>query len=191
MAPPTYLTFPVKFFYIPDILDPILGSIAIASIIIWVGGRYAMWRKGMLPVPHTMYVVIHIFMFWLSYIYIDVIEYGWMTIGIWHCAQYLLFVWAFNKVQKQHMDKVSDSDSQDSNGRQVGGFRKLLDNIEYGNIWLYLAAMLFLAWVVFGSAELFGEFIESNYFVPTTVIVGTVMFHHYIVDAIIWRRKKK
>ncbi len=38
----------------------------------------------------------HFLMFFVGYIVIDDISAGWLTVNIWHNAQYILFVWMFN-----------------------------------------------------------------------------------------------
>ncbi len=170
MQPATYLGQPVKTFDIPAVLDPIAGWVSGALVLAWALNRLLQWKKGQLPVAHTLYMLTHFAMFGISYILIDIIELGWMTIGVWHSAQYLMFVWTYNeqKAAREHAAKPS-----------------LMSNPAF-----YGTLLFFFSLAFFGAAAWIEGIVEKQILVPALVLSGVIPFHHYIVDAIIWRKPK-
>ena len=87
------------------------------------------------------------------------------------------------------------------NNRRFGGkpseTQKLLSTIsQNGRFWLYIATCLTLSTLVyFLITSYLADAISSTFAVTATmtglVIYQTLNFHHYIVDSIIWKLRKK
>ena len=118
----------------------------------------------------------HFTIFLVAYLLIDDITYGWLTINIWHNAQYILFVWMFNT--RRFKDGI-DPDA-----------RFLSYISQPGRLWLYLATCVVITgviyWVALGALDaLFFAGLSA-----TIVLYQIVNFHHYVVDANIWKVRK-
>jgi hypothetical protein len=118
-------------------------------------------------------MVTHFSVFAVAYLLIDDVTYGWLVINIWHNAQYVLFVWMFNT------RRFKNGIDQDA--------RFLSYISQPGKLWLYLTACVgitgVLYWAVLGTLD---ALIFSG-LSATIVLYQIVNFHHYIVDARIWK----
>lgn len=174
--PDFYLGLPVKVFPVSVSLDPWIGTIVFGLTVAWMAGRFVQWRRGTMPVLHTVYVATHLVMFAVCYVWTPVLEYGWAAIGIWHSIQYLMFVWLFTN-QKQKAPGGSKT------------FFEKLSTVKYLPVYILLvfgfSVCLFAGW------KHIGNLLQANLIVPLLLFMGTIIFHHYIVDAIIWRRPKQ
>ena len=113
-----------------------------------------------------------ILMFYVGYIVIDDITVGWVTVNIWHNAQYILFVWMFN------------------NNRFKGGIEPQAKFLSYisqtKNAWVYFVACLGLSTTIYLPLSV------STAAVPTLMFMYQVInFHHYIANSIIWKVRRK
>lgn len=179
--PETYIGLPVKTFNVPAAIDPYCAALVYGLVFLWVAGRILQWRAGTLPVAHTIYVVTHIVMFLLCYVYVRTIEFGWIAVGLWHSLQYLIFVWALNE------QKLVSS-------RKTAGASRLnfFEKISAPKLLPAYALLIFcLSLVLFGAFQALGQALQDALILPLLVVVGTIIFHHYVTDAIIWRRPKK
>jgi hypothetical protein len=132
-----------------------------------------MWARGRLPVAHTLYMLSHFVVFAVAYLLIEDITKGWLVVNIWHNAQYLLFVWMFN------------------NNRYRGGVdpaARLLSMLsQTRNAWLYFLVLFCISTTIYATIESAVAAI-----LPTTfVIYQTINFHHYVVDGLIWKVRRK
>jgi hypothetical protein len=176
--PETYIGLPVKTFDIPAAIDPYCAAVVYGLILLWLVGRFRQWRSGTLPMAHTIYTLTHIIMFMLCYVYVTVIEYGWLVVGLWHSLQYLIFVWALN--EQKALKATAKS--------QMSFFEKI------SGIKLLPAYALFIfcaSFLLFEGFQMLGNALQEALILPALVVVGTIIFHHYVTDAIIWRRPKK
>jgi hypothetical protein len=114
----------------------------------------------------------------VSYVAIDDITTGWLVINVWHNAQYIAFVWLFNSNQ----------------------FRGGVNQQQLALSWLsqerrwpiYLLACLALTGVVYSSINASNGYFANFTLVPLVVVVYQGLnFHHYIVDSIIWKLRKR
>jgi len=133
------------------------------------------WRA--VALAHTLFMLTHFVVFYVGYIGIDDITHGWLVINVWHNAQYVLFVWLFNS------------------NRYQGGIdpkARLLSAISQPNrAWLYFAVCLGITTIFYSAVNgVIGQF--SHWGLPLVVIVyQTINFHHYIVDSLIWKVRRK
>ena len=175
--PNGFLGFPVKVLPIAPAVAELVGWCAMGSVVYWLGLKAIQAWQGRLPVLHTLYVGSHFAVFITGYILIEEIDYGWLALNVWHNAQYLLFVWLFNnsrfegKVDHQH---------------------RLLSYLsQRRNILMYTLVCLGLSTVMYTMISAGISLLPFAIMPALAVTYQTINFHHYIVDAIIWRRGKK
>jgi len=174
-APGAYLGSQLKVIPIPYELFALVALIAGTMIAWWLIRRAVDAWRGELQFAHTLYLLSHIVVFAVAYIVLDDINHGWLTVSVWHSAQYLLFVWMY---QRNHFNGALDvrrpvlsQISQPGRGLLFYGAVILASTVTF----LLLIALLDLAAVAA---------------VPLTLVVFmTINFHHYTVDGVVWRRR--
>ena len=171
-APETFLGLELKVLPISAWMVDGVGVLAMALLIWWLITRAAMFWRGVLPVAHTLYMLTHFLIFYVGYGVIENIDQGWLVLNVWHNAQYILFVWIYNS------------------NRFRGGIdpeARFLSRIsQRRNMWLYLLVCFGISSVVY--------FLLAGYvtlLVPAVMIFMAINFHHYIVDGLIWKVRKK
>ena len=176
-APDTFLFVELRVIPVAGWVVAIVGLASALSVAAWCLQRILMLREGRLPVAHTWYMISHFVIFFVGYRLIEDITFGWLVINVWHNAQYILFVWLFNA------NRYSEG---------VDARAHLLSRLSQpGNIVRYLATCLGISTLVYLlMAALTYE--QSIAGLPLAIIVyQAVNFHHYIVDSIIWKVRKK
>ena len=94
--PGLFIGLDLKVIPVPAMVVNVAAAVTVALIGLWVLRRLQAWREGRLAAVHTLYMLTHFTIFLVAYLLIDDVTYGWLTINIWHNAQYILFVWMFN-----------------------------------------------------------------------------------------------
>lgn len=175
-APETFLGLELRVIPVPGALVEVVGLAAQVALVAWVLWRLRLWTKGHLPIAQTLYLLSHFFIFWLGYLAIRDISIGWLAINVWHNAQYLLFVWFFNNQRFR-------------NG--VEPKARLLSWLSQSrNVALYFLFGLAVTSVVYVSLDL----LLSDLLAISGAVVVVYMalnFHHYVVDSLIWKARKK
>jgi hypothetical protein len=171
-SPETFLSMPIKVLPVAGLVVDVVGIAAVAGVLWFAATRLLLWWQGRLPVAHTLYVSTHFLMFYAGYILIDDISAGWLTVNIWHNAQYILFVWMFN------------------NSRFKGGIEPKARFLSYisqtRNFWLY-----FLICVAI-STTIYLSLVMSLAATALLIVSYQVLnFHHYIADSILWKVRRK
>jgi hypothetical protein len=175
--PTTFLRQEVKVLPIPPIVADLVGICAIAACAYWAFGRLRAWHAGRLPTAHTLYMLSHFAIFYTGYIAIASIDYGWLTINIWHNAQYILFVWLANNRRFQ--------------GRIDPEHRFLSTISQRQNVALYFIVCLGVTVVVYLTIQSILTALTVVSIAYMLLIYQSLNFHHYIVDAIIWRGNRR
>ena len=140
---------------------------------LWTARRLVAALQGRLATAHTLYMLTHIVIFGIAYVWTSDITFGWLMIDIWHNAQYILFVWLFNN-------------RRFANG--VDAQARFLSYIsQSGRMWLYLLVCLGVTGVVYLGVLRAVDWLLLASLSATIVLYQIVNFHHYIVDALIWR----
>jgi len=112
-----------------------------------------------------------------GYLLIADINTGWLVLNIWHNLQYVLIVWMFNV---NRFEKGVDQQ------------RRFLSTISQPrNVLLYaLVCWAIGSTLYFNIDVVLGLFSKS--ILPLSLLAYmTINFHHYVVDAIIWRRPRR
>ncbi len=119
-----------------------------------------------------LYLCAHLLIFAVGYLVIDDIDYGWLTINVWHNAQYLAFVWYFNA------KRFESGPTEES---------PVLSKLSQRDRWFQYSLVTLgistAAYVILGVA--------STALASTVILYQTVNFHHYVVDSVIWKVRKK
>lgn len=176
-APESFLGMDIWTLPVPGWAVDLAAVAALATVALWALLRVGAWMRGRLPLAHTLFMLSHFVMFYVGYIGIDDMTHGWLVINVWHNAQYVLFVWLFNS------------------NRYQGGIdpkARLLSAISQpSRAWLYFAVCLGITTIFYSAVNgIIGQF--SHWGLPLVVIVyQTINFHHYIVDSLIWKVRRK
>lgn len=154
------------------------GAVAIGLLVAWL------WRLRWRNPSHVWFVLSHVLITFVSYIAIPEITRGWIFVNIWHNAQYILFVWVRNT------ERFAGHPASD---RPLSGGTALAWLCQERN-WMAYAAMVL--GVSAGGFALLGASVQglalwgggAGLMGAGLVMHQSLNFHHYIVDAIIWRR---
>ena len=154
----------------------LVGAAAVATGLLlgyWIVRRLNAWRERRLAGAHTLYMLSHFAIFAVGYVLIEDITYGWLAVNIWHNAQYILFVWLFNTRRfKNGIDPQA----------------RFLSYISQPNrILLYLGTCVAITGVIYWAVLGTLEALLFSGVSATIVMYQVVNFHHYIVDALIWK----
>jgi hypothetical protein len=176
-APEKFLFLELHVIPTPELLVDIAGILAFLSVAAWGYNRFRAWRAGRLPVAHTYYMISHFVIFLVSYRLIEDITYGWLVINIWHNAQYILFVWLFNT--NRYKSGIDEN----------ALFLSTISQPE--NKFRYFTVCVGITVIVYYLLS-FSESLNIAAQLPILVIVyQAINFHHYIVDSLIWKVRKK
>jgi hypothetical protein len=170
--PGTFIGIELRVIPVPEIAVHLAAAVAIASFAWWLVRRFMAWRDGRLPLAHTLYMLTHFAIFSIAYVWIENITYGWLVINIWHNAQYVIFVWLFNTnrfksgidPKARFLSKISQPDKT----------------------WTYFGICFGLSTAVYLALDN-----TLVLLIPAIIIYQSINFHHYIVDSVIWKVRKK
>ena len=165
-------TFPV-----PEPVADAAGHAMAALLALWALRRVvALWR-GRLAAAHTLYMLTHFAIFGLGYVWVADITLGWLMINIWHNFQYILFVWMHN------------------NRRFARGLDPAARFLSYisqsGRMWLYLLSCIAITGAVYWGLLRTIDWLFFAGLSATIVLYQIVNFHHYVVDALIWKARRR
>ncbi len=181
-GPEKFLWMPVKTLPVPFL---VVASVGLASVVViawWSVRQLRALIMGQLLWAHTLYVLSHAIIFVSGYILIPDINHGWLVVNIWHNTQYILLVWMFNNNRfKNGIDERCRFLSSISQRERVTLYFVVCLSISTAT---YLALYLILtkasaAFSVAAAAPL------------VLIAYQAINFHHYIVDALIWKVRKK
>ncbi|MBT6536611.1 MAG: hypothetical protein HOK98_10530 [Rhodospirillaceae bacterium] len=177
-GPDTFLGQPVWHPPVPGAAVDVVAALAIAGLVWWVASRTVLWRRGRLAIGHTLYVISHFAVFYTGYIAIDSIDAGWIALNIWHNAQYIAFVWLQNNRR-----------FEGAAGTRHTGARFLSWLSQRRNLWAYLGICLGISTMFYAGLQ-WSAATAGLGMAVLMVVYQTINFHHYIVDALIWRRPR-
>ena len=170
-----FLELPVKAIVLPNVVITALGIAAAASVGMWLLRSVTSFARGTLDVLYTGFVASHIAVFFTAYVATDNADVGWLAINVWHNFQYVLVVWMVNS--KRYAGGVDPSARFLSRISQPGrAHAYFLSCLAISTI-VYLALGRFVAAAGGGVAIMVGIYMGIN-------------FHHYVVDALIWKRRR-
>jgi hypothetical protein len=170
-----YPTLPLSVPHVPAMLADGVGALAIAGLCWWAFARLREALAGELPLAHTLFSASHYLIFIVGYIVMDNVAGGWVVTNIWHTAQYLMLVWLFNE-------------NAVAKPRAHEGWFFQLTRRNRAPLYFLLCLMVALpVYYTINSALLWG----TTGLLVAVIANQTLNFHHFIVDAVIWRQKRK
>ena len=179
-APEKFLFLEVKVIPVPLWLVTLAGAATLVVVAWWVAHTVKAWLEGNFSISHTLYLCSHLMVFGAGYLWIDNINHGWLVLNIWHNSQYILTVWMFN------------------NNRFKNGIDRKHHLLSYisqsSHLPMYFAVCLLLSTGIYAGLRYSLDWLAllTATSVPLMAIVfQTVNFHHYLVDAFIWKVRRK
>lgn len=175
--PDEFLMVEVRTLPVPGVLVDVTGVLALLA---FGGFFYVRFRRNglaALQAPHTQYLASHGLVFLFGYVLINDITFGWLTINVWHNAQYILFVWMFNA-------------NRFKNGPEPEA--RFLSTISQPRHKLrYFATCFGISTAVYLLLLIMEPQIISMGIPSLIVIYQAINFHHYIVDSKIWKVRQR
>jgi hypothetical protein len=171
----TFLDLPVKTLVLPNEAITALGLAAAIAGVAWVRRTAIAFSRGTLDVLYTGFVLSHVAIFLIAYVAIENSDVGWLAINVWHNFQYVMVVWMMNT--KRYAGSGEPAPTFIARISQPGRMTRYFlccISISTG-IYLLLGKLVFA--LGGGMAVTVGIYMGIN-------------FHHYVVDALIWKRKR-
>lgn len=166
---------------VPPLCATIAGLLSGALWLYWLGTRIRAFYRGQLAISHTLYLLSHHLVFLASYVLIDELCSGWLLVNVWHNVQYILFVWLYNR---RRFAAGIEPQARTLSWLAQPGLRRAA---------LYFLASVALAMPFYYLLPRLGLTLDEllrNTATPCAIVIGLALtFHHYIVDAIIWKRR--
>jgi hypothetical protein len=170
--PDTFLMLPVRMIPVSTALAEAVAIAATVLVALWWAQALRRHRNGHVSTPYLLYLGSHHVIFAFAYAVIQDVTVGWLVINIWHNAQYVLFVWMFN------------------NRRFAAGPSKNARLLSWlsqnGRLSWYLGFCLALSTLVYAAIA---NVLPLVLAMPVFIVYQIINFHHYVVDAVIWRRE--
>ena len=171
-----FLGLPVKSIVLPDPIIMLLGVAAAAAVIAWMARTARAALNDTLDARYTAFVASHFLIFLVAYVFMANVNNGWLAINVWHNFQYVLVVWMSNA------------------RRYAGGIdptaRFLSRLSQPGRVKMYFACCLAITTFVYLALDRFTALVLGGSLAITIGIYMGINFHHYIVDALIWKRRR-
>lgn len=177
-APDTFLGMPLKTLPVPGWLVTVAAAAAIATLALWAAQVARALLAGARLQAHTLYFASHLAIFYAAYLGFQSIDDGWLVVNVWHNAQYILFVWHFN------------------NRRFRAGVEpraRLLSTLsQTRNVVWYVATVLGVSTLAYFGVDRIAALLARETALPVFLIAyQAINFHHYVVDGLIWKLRKK
>lgn len=176
-----FLFLPIKLPVVSTFLVDFFAVISFFSLLYWLFKRFKNYKEGDLSIGLICFELSHFCIFYLAYVFIKDINYGWLTINIWHNAQYILFVWLYNTNRFKQPVKASIV-SWISQRSPLRAF-------------VYFGLCLIVTSFFYGSTQALLDEVSKTFLVSimslNIIVFQTINFHHYIVDSLIWKARNK
>ncbi len=171
-----FLGLPVSALVLPRQVVAALGTLAAMAAAAWVIQTARQAVRGTLAPTYVVFVASHLAIFMTAYVVLDDANVGWLAINIWHNFQYVLVVWMSNARRfAGGVDPQARFLSRISQPRRV---------ISYFACCLSISTFLYL-----GIDKVTALVLGGGIGASLGIYMG-INFHHYLVDAVIWRRRR-
>jgi hypothetical protein len=162
---------------VPAVVANLAGGVACALFAAWAFGEVRAFMAGSRRWGHALFVLSHVAVTVVSYLVVRDVTSGWLIVNLWHNAQYLLFVWAFNVERFR-----AGPDPQ----------RRFLSTLcQPRNVWAYAIFCLAFGGAIYATLGGVGALLPVTAFPALLVLHLCVNFHHYLVDGVIWKSPKR
>jgi hypothetical protein len=165
-APAAFYGSPMWWPPMPRAIVSVAAAFAIGALALWTWRELRAERRGV-----TLFVLSHVVITSVSYVAIPDVTRGWLFINIWHNAQYLLFVWAMNARERDRARPFA----------WLG---------EPRHAWAYVAACLGVSSIAYLALGRALPRVAWQALPVVMVCHMAINFHHYLVDAVIWRTRR-
>ena len=170
-----FLAMPIKTIVPPQAVVTALAVAAAVTIAAWFIRFGQRVGSGTADIRYEGFVFSHIIIFLVAYVWTASANVGWLAINVWHNLQYVLVVWMVNV--KKYSGRV---DSEEP----------LLSRISQpGRPVTYFVCCLVITTLVYLALNQFTVLVMGGGLAATLGIYMGINFHHYIVDAMIWKRR--
>jgi hypothetical protein len=171
-----FLGLPVKTIVLPESAVTVLGVVAMVAVGAWVVKTAHAAVTDTLDLAYTAFIASHVAIFLVAYILIDDVNVGWLAINVWHNFQYVLVVWMSNA--KRFAGGVDPA-------------ARFLSRISQpGRIGMYFLCCLAITTIVYALLNQLTVLVLGGGLAVTVGVYMGINFHHYVVDALIWKRRK-
>jgi hypothetical protein len=173
---------PERFFWMEVHLPRVPGAFVVAA----GAGAAALvalffWRRrARLGEPHTLYMATHFLVFALGYLVLDDLMAGWLLVNVWHAAQYLAYVWM--------RDRERFAGGVRPEARLLSWLAQPRRALLYFGASLAVASSLFA--IIYGITRRIDLALDGRLVSLGLVVALGINLHHYLVDAVIWRRRR-
>lgn len=171
-------------FWLPDVPQSLVQLASFVCLFLWSYWFYLRlvdYKRGRLALGHCLYMFSHLLVFFSAYVLIDELCSGWLLVNVWHNVQYIAFVWIYNR--NRFVQGV------DPSARVLSW----LSQRSFSRAALYFLVTVSLALPIYYLLPALGLALDGvikNTAVPIAVTMAmSLTFHHYLVDAIIWKRQ--
>ncbi len=177
-SPEAFLGLPLRTLPVPRWVMLTVGAAALTTLLLWLGQTaLGVVRRGRLD-AHSLYLASHMVIFVVGYVLIAEIDYGWLVLNVWHNAQYILFVWVYNN--NLFREGV------------VPGQRFLSSLSQTRNWPFYFLTCLMISTLWYFGLDRILAVLQSRSTLPLILVAyQTINFHHYVVDGLIWKVRRK
>lgn len=174
-SPEHFLWMPLWTFPVPDWMAQAAIALALSAVLLWMVDQLRLARHGRIALPYVLFMLSHFAIYATAYLYFTDLTQGWVVINIWHNAQYIAFVWMFNNRRF-----ASGVDPQHR-------FLSVLSQPRH--VWLYLLVCVGISTAFYTAAA---RTADALALMPYMIVFYQVInFHHYLVDAKIWKLRKQ
>jgi hypothetical protein len=172
-----FLGMELRLIPVPASVAWAAGAVAGAVVLVWIGREATRAWRGRLDPAASLYLASHITIFGVGYFGLRDLDTGWLVVNIWHNAQYLLLVWLYNNNRFR--------------GQAAPPRRFLAWLSQDGRAPLYFLGCLLITGVLYGVMNRLLGLLALSALPTMLVVYQTINFHHYLVDARIWKIRKK
>jgi hypothetical protein len=145
-------------------------------VIVWIAKTARAAVTDTLDLQYAGFVASHIVIFLVAYVTMKDVNHGWLAINVWHNFQYVLVVWMSNA--KRYASGIDPT------------ARFLSRLSQPGRVFWYFACCLAITTFIYLALDRFTALVLGGGLAVTIGIYMGINFHHYIVDALIWKRRK-
>jgi hypothetical protein len=171
-----FLSLPVKAIVLPELVVTMLGVAAAGAVVAWSVKTARAAATDSLDLTYAGFIVSHVVIFIVGYVAVADINVGWLAINVWHNFQYVLVVWMSNA--KRFAGGVDPA-------------ARFLSRISQpGRVTTYFVCCLGITTIVYFLINRFTVLVLGGSLAVSVGIYMGINFHHYVVDALIWKRRK-
>ena len=176
-APERFLGIEIRYVPVSEQLVSWIGLAASCIFFYWLARELLALVQGKTKAGYVFFALSHNLIFFVGYICIANINLGWLVLNIWHNIQYILLVWMVN------VNRFKDG---------IDPKHKFLSTIsQRSKISIYFGACLLISTCFYLALGQIAGLISVSILPAALILHSIVNFHHYAVDAVIWKVRKK